>query len=134
MRILQQGMSPNGPNEHTPYHYDADTIAYFGIHDNEPLAVWLSQRSQEEKAYFFDYINADSDRPVQYELMKALSASIADTVIYQAQDILFLGEESRINVPGRADGNWEFQLTDEQFAQLADNADELAHITKLYGR
>ena len=134
MRILQQGMSPNGPNEHTPYHYDADTVAYFGIHDNEPLAVWLSQRSQEEKAYFFDYINADSDRPVQYELMKALSASIADTVIYQAQDILFLGEESRINVPGRADGNWEFQLTDEQFAQLADSADELAHITKLYGR
>ena len=63
-----------------------------------------------------------------------MAASIADTVIEQAQDILFLGSESRINVPGRADGNWEFMLTQEQFLQLKDSADELAHITKVYGR
>ena len=63
-----------------------------------------------------------------------MAASIADTVIYQAQDILFLGSESRINVPGRADGNWEFKLTQQQFHHLTDTADELAQITKLYGR
>ena len=63
-----------------------------------------------------------------------MAASIADTVIYQVQDILFLGAESRINIPGSADGNWEFILTENQFKNLLSCAKELAHITKLYGR
>ena len=137
MRILQSGLNPYQANEHTPHHYDAATVMYFGIHDNDPFSVWLSQRTEEERAYCFDYlyINADESEPqLPCALIKAMAASIADTVIYQAQDILFLGSESRINVPGRADGNWEFKLTQQQFLHLTDIADELAHITELYGR
>ena len=137
MRILQQGLNPFHANEHTPHHYDAATVLYFGIHDNEPFSVWLAARTEEEKAYFFDYLNlnpADAAHPISLQLIKAMAASIANTVIYQAQDILFLGSESRINVPGRADGNWEFMLTPEQFGQLTESAAPLAHVTKLYGR
>ena len=137
MRILQSGLNPYQANEHTPHHYDSATVMYFGIHDNEPFSVWLSQRTPEERSFCFDYLNIGVDETVQrlpFALIKAMAASIADTVIYQAQDILFLGSESRINVPGRADGNWEFMLTQEQFLRLKDSADELAHITKVYGR
>ena len=137
MRILQQGLNPFHANEHTPHHYDAATVVYFGIHDNEPFAEWLSKRTPAERAYCCDYLNIaehDSASPIQMQLAKAMAASCADTVIYQAQDLLFLGKEARINVPGRADGNWEFMLTDEQFKQLQETGDELARITRLYGR
>lgn len=137
MRILQSGFNPYHPNEHTPHNYDSDTVMYFGIHDNEPLSVWLSNRNKTEKAYFFDYLNIAKDNyssRLSFDIIKAMAASIADTVIYQVQDILFLGAESRINIPGSADGNWEFILTEDQFKNLLNCAEELAHITKLYGR
>lgn len=134
MRILQQGIFSSGSNEHTPHHYDAATVLYFGIHDNDPLQVWLSQRNKQELEYFYNYFNLNEHRPIQLELMKAMSATIADTVIYQVQDMLLLNETSRINFPGRAEGNWEFQLTDEQFEALTELSGELMQITKMYGR
>lgn len=137
MRILQQGLSPYHANEHTPHHYDAGTVMYFGVHDNEPFADWLSKRTLEEKAYCFEYLNMTETNPalpLQLQLVKAMAVTVADIVMYQAQDLLFLGEASRINVPGRADGNWEFILTEAQLKQLEETSEELAKITQLYGR
>lgn len=137
MRILQHGFNPYTPNEHTPHHYDPETILYFGIHDNDPFSAWLSRLNPEEKNYFFDYFNIERDTPpheLPLQLIKAMAASIADTVIYQTQDILFLGEQARINAPGKASGNWEFRLTEEQFKRLTGTAETLAHISRLYGR
>ncbi|MEL3906029.1 MAG: 4-alpha-glucanotransferase [Treponema sp.] len=134
MRILQQGIFPSGSNEHTPHHYDPATVLYFGIHDNDPLYVWLAQRNKNELDYFYDYFNLNKNRPIQLELMKAMSATAADTVIYQVQDLLLLNECSRINVPGSAEGNWEFQLSGGHFNALTELSDELRRITRMYGR
>lgn len=137
MRILGSGLNPVEPNEHTPHNYEADTVLYFGIHDNAPLSVWFSGLKRQEWEYFFDYLHIEPTLPYErlpFEVIKAMAASIADTVIYQVPDILLLGEQARINVPGRACGNWEWMLTEEQLKILIDYASELAHITKLYGR
>ncbi|MGP1593799.1 MAG: 4-alpha-glucanotransferase [Treponema sp.] len=134
MRILQNGLYPGWNNEHTPHHYDADTVLYFGIHDNEPLALWYSRRSEEEKQYAASYLCFSPHESTADNMMKAMAASIADTVIFQVQDILFLGEHSRINVPGCADGNWEFILTATEFNALKDMSRKIRNITALYGR
>ncbi|MGP1577524.1 MAG: 4-alpha-glucanotransferase [Treponema sp.] len=134
MRILQNGLYPGSNNEHTPHHYDADTVLYFGIHDNEPLASWFSRRSEKEKRFIESYLCFSSNKTAAYNMMKAMAASIADTVILQVQDMLFLGDYSRINTPGCPDGNWEFKLTDLEFTALKDMVEELKEITELYGR
>jgi 4-alpha-glucanotransferase len=36
-------------------------------------------------------------------------ASVADTAIVPLQDVLGLGNEARMNLPGRMEGNWRWR-------------------------
>jgi 4-alpha-glucanotransferase len=40
-------------------------------------------------------------------------------VIFPVQDLLGLGDEARINVPGVPTGNWHWQMTPEMLDNLA---------------
>ena len=42
--------------------------------------------------------------------------SEAETVIIPVQDILGLGQECRMNVPGVGQGNWQWRLTFDQMS------------------
>ena len=53
--------------------------------------------------------------------------SVADTVIFPVQDILGLGTEARMNIPGTARGNWDWRLTSGQLtAKVASRLRDLA--------
>jgi len=59
-------------------------------------------------------------------------ASVADVAIIPLQDVLGLGAEARMNLPGRVSGNWKWRyrpgaLTGELSARLRS-------LTKLYDR
>lgn len=59
-------------------------------------------------------------------------ASVADVAIVSLQDVMRLGDEARMNTPGRADGNWGWRYLEHQ---LHDGlADGLAELTSSYGR
>lgn len=96
-------------------------VAYTGTHDNAPLAQWWDEADPETLLNARAYIKAAGvcgDGPEA--LIRALLRSDAHTVIIPAQDILGLGADSRINVPGTPSGNWAWRLTDEEFCSLAD--------------
>lgn len=57
--------------------------------------------------------------------------SVADTAIFPIQDVLGTGEESRMNYPGRAEGNWIWRLRDDGYRM---HAPRLAEMTMRYGR
>jgi 4-alpha-glucanotransferase len=64
--------------------------------------------------------------------MGAAWESVAALAIAPLQDLLGLGDEARMNVPGRADGNWRWRCTE---AMLADSAfDWLRELTETSGR
>jgi 4-alpha-glucanotransferase len=48
------------------------------------------------------------------------------------QDVLTLGSDARMNVPGTPSGNWSWRMTDEQMASPA--LGRLADLTELYYR
>ena len=48
------------------------------------------------------------------------------------QDVLGLGSEARMNYPSRAEGNWTWRATAEQFTPHL--AEQLAELSALYGR
>jgi 4-alpha-glucanotransferase len=48
------------------------------------------------------------------------------------QDVLELGSEHRMNVPGTAQGNWTWRL--EKSALTPQLAGRLRNLTKTYGR
>jgi 4-alpha-glucanotransferase len=47
-------------------------------------------------------------------MIRAAMASACDTAIVPLQDLLGLGSEARMNLPGRVDGNWTFRFTWDQ--------------------
>ena len=57
-----------------------------------------------------DYLGSTGVNPSD-DLARAALMSVADTAIIPFQDLLGLPTSARMNVPGRADGNWEWRFT-----------------------
>ena len=65
-------------------------------------------------------------------MIREALASQADTAIIPAQDLLELGSEARMNVPGIAKGNWRWRLKDGALTQ--ELAQRLRSMTIASGR
>ena len=61
------------------------------------------------------YLNSPQgdSREVAWDLMRLAWSSPAALAIAPLQDLLNLGAEARMNVPGRAEGNWSWRCTEE---------------------
>ena len=64
--------------------------------------------------------------------MRTAWASVANTAIAPMQDVLGLGTNARMNLPGKADGNWQWRMKEEDLTGAL--AAKLAAMTKTYGR
>jgi 4-alpha-glucanotransferase len=112
MRVLQFGFGDGG-GYHLPHNYPRRTVAYTGTHDNDTTAGWFQSIPVRERRRVLAYTgqNGTGDPGgVTWSLIRAALASVADTAIFPAQDLLGLGSESRMNVPGEATGNWGWRL------------------------
>ena len=58
--------------------------------------------------------------------------SVADTVILPLQDVLCLGSEARMNIPGTSEGNWAWRFRSDQLTP--DVAKRLREMTETYAR
>ena len=65
-------------------------------------------------------------------MLRMLFATVSDTAIATMQDILDLGEESRMNMPSTIGGNWEWRMKAEDLTQ--ERKDFLTKMTLLYQR
>jgi 4-alpha-glucanotransferase len=121
-----------------PHNYIRNLVAYTGTHDNDTAMGWwrsgggdstrTTEDIAEEKSHAQAYLATDG-REMNWTLIRALMASVADTVLFPVQDILGLGSEARMNTPAVASGNWRWRmrpgaLTPELAARLKD----LAHL------
>ena len=134
MRILQFAFGSDAQNPFLPHNYGRDTVVYLGTHDNNTTAGFLAGADpylrRRTAAYLGIPDGADTGTFVR-AMMRAASASVADTVIFTVQDLLCEGSAARINTPAKVGGCWEYALS----APLtkADTA-YLSEITALYGR
>ncbi len=132
MKVLEFAFDAGPDNGHLPHHYQANCVVYGGTHDNETLAGYLEDRSQEELAYMQAYLGVSERRELPEAFLRAAYASVADAAIFQAQDLLGLGKEARMNFPGRSQGNWQWRLRPGQLTgELAERLRQLAWV---YGR
>lgn len=125
-----------------PHAFPRERVVYTGTHDNDTTMGWWrstgeadSTRTMEqvarEKEFARRYLDTDGQE-MHWTLIRAALASVADTALIPLQDVLGLGNEARMNFPGRGDGNWAFrfgweQLTPEMITRLRELVD-------LYGR
>ncbi len=133
MSVLQFAFDDGPENPFLPHNYEPNTVAYTGTHDNNTtLGWWNHELSTAGKKYAHSYLNLDSNESeVLSQCIRALQASVADRVIVPLQDVLGLGAEARMNVPGEPSGNWRWRFTSDQ---LEETGDLLASLTRIYGR
>ena len=115
---------------------------YTGTHDNDTTVGWWSSRPggdstrtaadiEKEKDFARRYLGTDGHE-INWTLIRASLASVADTVLIPLQDVLGLGSEARMNLPGRQAGNWGFRFTWEQLTP--DLIQRLRSLVDLYER
>ena len=94
-----------------------ETVAYTGPHDNQTLVGFCEGRYGLEREEAVEVADG---------IMRRVLASDADVAIVPLQDVLGLGDEARMNVPGVADGNWSWRAPDADVAAAAGRLAELA--------
>jgi len=118
--------------------YREATVAYTGTHDNDTLIGYLCKMSQKKRARIAVLLHLPPDstaKEIARAGMEALCASRAARVVIPAQDLLFEGGESRMNVPGiSGQGNWHWRITHEKLEKLEKLAPLWHQTLKKYDR
>ncbi len=131
MRVLHFAFAEGDANLFLPHHYVPNTVAYTGTHDNDTTIGWWDKASANEKAFARHYLKSDGS-DIQWDMMRALSGSAANTVIFPMQDVLGLSGEHRMNFPGHPEGNWEWRFSWPQVRR--EHARELASMSAGHDR
>jgi 4-alpha-glucanotransferase len=143
MAILQFafGNDPQGPS-FRPHNYVRNLVAYTGTHDNDTVVGWWNSQAgagsirtaedvTKEHAFARRYLGGGAEA-INWMLIRGVLASIADTAIIPLQDVLGLGSESRMNLPGTASGNWRWRFLAE--ALTSDLSGRLLELNRAYDR
>jgi 4-alpha-glucanotransferase len=119
MVVLQFGWVRGArDNVHDVANHAEHRIAYTGTHDNDTLRGWYESLPASTRA------RVDADRPgvaeePWWDLIALTFSSRARVAMVQAQDVLGLGSEARMNQPGTAAGAWQWRLDALPGAELA---------------
>jgi len=102
-----------------PHNFPRELVAYTGGHDNDTMVGWWnagigdSTRTAEdverERQLTREYMDLREGDEINWAFIRAVMASVADTVIIPLQDVLGVGTEGRMNLPGRLGGNWQWR-------------------------
>ena len=113
-----------------PHNYARNSVAYTGTHDNDTTAGWFGKLGKAEREATLSYLGS-AGREIHWEMLRAVWASPANLAIAPMQDLLGLGPEARMNIPGTAQGNWEWRLAALPGGEVQERLREL---TGTYGR
>jgi len=131
MKILQYAFGGDARNRDLPHNYTSNSIVYTGTHDNDTVAGWYVSAPEEVKEHLKEYLQVPA-LEVHWDLIRTAMASVSNIAIIPVQDLLGLGSDSRMNVPGTDIGNWEWRLEDGTLNNEIEN--RLLELSRLYGR
>jgi 4-alpha-glucanotransferase len=113
MSVLQFGFDPHDRRSpHRIENHRENSVVYTGTHDHDTLRGWYESLSATVRAEVDGELRGRGllGRRRSWGLIALALSSPARLAIMQAQDVLGLGSEARMNAPARAAGNWSWQL------------------------
>lgn len=135
MRVLQFAFDGHTDNPYLPANYVANTVVYTGTHDNPTTRGWFEELDGDQRERIWNFVRGAGARSSEasHALIELAWSSIAALAMAPLQDLLNLGKQARMNVPGsRAEGNWRWRCTEDM---LSDSAFEwLSELTKSTSR
>lgn len=143
MSLLQFafGNDPQGPS-FRPHNYSRELVAYTGGHDNDTTVGWWtsagvgeSTRTAEDIRQEHEFTRAYlgfKNEPINWVFIRAVMASVANVAMIPLQDVLGLGSDARMNLPGTTSGNWRWRYRPK--ALTKEMSDRLREFRVLYDR
>jgi 4-alpha-glucanotransferase len=122
MVVLQFGFTPSEPRSpHIPEHHVEGKVVYTGTHDHDTVRGWYESLPPAIRASVDATIDRWDVREPEpwWSLIRLAFASPARIAMVQAQDVLGLGSEARMNLPGTARGAWKWKLASLPSPELA---------------
>ncbi len=127
MRVLLFGFGGDPKtNPHVPANYGVNCVAYTGTHDNNTIVGWVQHEAKPFELNALKRIlkvQKIALKQVHWQMIDALMASRARTVIIPLVDVLGLGQDARMNLPSTTVRNWKWRfkrqdLTDKVLKRL----------------
>jgi 4-alpha-glucanotransferase len=131
MKILQFAFAGATEDRFLPHTYDYNCVVYTGTHDNDTTVGWYRSATEKERDFVRRYLARDAT-DIAWDLMRLAWASVADLAVAPLQDVLGLGTEARMNLPGRPHGNWAWRFRAGQVTPALTA--RLGELTALYAR
>jgi 4-alpha-glucanotransferase len=133
MKVLQFAFGGDARNPYLPHNYaDPQCVVYPGTHDNDTTLGWFRSVSSECQDHVARYLGRLDEHELPWDMIRLAWSSVATFAIAPLQDVLGLGSEGRMNMPGQLQGNWCWRYTPE--ALRPELSARLAEFTVLYGR
>ncbi len=113
IKILQFGLGVDGDKKFLPHNHIKNCVVHTGSHDNETTKGFLDSEKEKNSGIYewaqkyFNYYGEN----MTYELIRAAYGSVANIAVIPMQDIFYLGNEARMNFPGKLGGNWGWRFT-----------------------
>lgn len=108
-------------NAFLPHNLKENQVVYTGTHDNDTSRGWWLSAEDSERANFRAYTGLEpSEHNFSAHLIRLAFESRAKLAIVPLQDVLNLGSDHRMNLPGSTDSNWSWRF------QAGDLTSELA--------
>src|SRR5262249_4523284 len=120
-RVLQFAFDGRSDNPYLPHNYVSNAVVYTGTHDNAPTREWYEELSDYQRQNLSNYLTraAGASAELALALVQYAWSSPSALAIAPFQDLLNLGAESRMNVPGRASGNWRWRMGEGMLSNSA---------------
>jgi 4-alpha-glucanotransferase len=120
-RVLQFAFDGHADNPYLPRNFASNTVVYTGTHDNATTRQWYEELPEDQRRNLWSYLNRTlgSSAEAAPELMRMAWSSLAALAIAPLQDLLNLGSEARMNVPGRPEGNWRWRAREDMLSSQA---------------
>jgi 4-alpha-glucanotransferase len=133
MRVLQFAFgSDDAGNPHLPENYVPNAVAYTGTHDNDTAVGWWAGGATPREREALRARAPGVDRSVSWTMVEVVLQSRADWAVIPLQDVLALGSDARMNVPGASEGNWSWRFREDDL--LPALAERLAERVRASGR
>jgi len=118
MVVLHFALADSPHSPHQPANHPVDSVVYTGTHDNDTTRGWWESLGDADRAW----VDLDPRDP-SWSLIRRAWESRASLAVTPLQDVLGLGSEARMNLPGTEHGNWTWRyparkLTGELSARL----------------
>jgi 4-alpha-glucanotransferase len=134
MVVLQFAFAGGRASPYRLENHPENAVVYTGTHDHDTALGWwrsLDGKTREGARRLLVRAGIDPGEP-HWALVELAASSRARLAVVQAQDVLGLGSEARMNTPGRAKGNWRWRLEPGQLT--GDHARRLRAIAERSGR